>query len=811
MADPANVVNESCVQLKAFDCAAVAFDRTPTVGLEEALKQHAANEKKCVEGGGGTCTQIIDVDGNGVLDVIAGDLTEAACVVHGNCNDGYAHDGTHDVGTCSDGTPNLTRAQCELGFCSDGSSPLSEVDCLARGYCSDQKVETKAACVSGCYRTDTGLGADAVPMALVPGRATQAECDPRRDGSERWEPRHWIPRSWYPRTWTHLNDQRAACLAPGTCSDDGSVDDGTVDGVEHAIGARCTFGPWDRTLDPPSPLRGDPTTQVTCEGPGATGNTWDAAAPPGLRCVGPSGVRGRPVNTVWHQLETGKDSWRQPEVQWVRAGAPWTFCANEFEPCDCPGGLVRFGVEDSWAMQQSGVVDLRLASETGPWQTLTVATGDYAAGAAVEQANGARGRVKAAVTSGATVKVTVSEGAFSADGGAVNIGGVAVAVSAFGATEPTLYPNPIECSDVVWGSDPAPGRAKHCECRREPTELDCVGTTGNTWTEGGSTTTAILADSASSVDGFYNGKVLRLTRGPGMGQSATITKYSGATKVATFAAMATASARGTRYLLSYAPHAGLLVGSTTADVTLADTASAVNDHYNGKMIWFTHGTGMGQRIRILDYVGATRVAKFIVPGQIHQALKLAGDTTTSYLVEMTPPTFASKGACEGAKRSNVWVPFNTWTPTAAWTPSVGIGDSDLDCFFVPRNATRVAQRECEEGFYCVGGVRHMCPGGTYGTEKGLSGHIDHGFNRAGPLYHAPNSKCSGWCPAGRFCPPGPKDPFLPEFECPPGTYSNRGSIACVPCPWPPTLTDDERRGMLRRQPCRDRRSCCNMA
>lgn len=62
----------------------------------------------------------------------------------------------------------------------------------------------------------------------------------------------------------------------------------------------------------------------------------------------------------------------------------------------------------------------------------------------------------------------------------------------------------------------------------------------------------------------------------------------------------------------------------------------------------------------------------------------------------------------------------------------------------PQHAqTRSAQRVCPYGHYCEAGQKFLCPGGTYGSEKGLSS----------PL-------CSGLCPWGFYCPPGslrPKD------------------------------------------------------
>ncbi|KAG3078989.1 hypothetical protein PI125_g20831 [Phytophthora idaei] len=51
--------------------------------------------------------------------------------------------------------------------------------------------------------------------------------------------------------------------------------------------------------------------------------------------------------------------------------------------------------------------------------------------------------------------------------------------------------------------------------------------------------------------------------------------------------------------------------------------------------------------------------------------------------------------------------------------------------------TRVVQRRCEPGHYCVNGERFACPAGTFGNKTGLT-----------------TSECSGPCAAGYYCPEG---------------------------------------------------------
>ena len=59
------------------------------------------------------------------------------------------------------------------------------------------------------------------------------------------------------------------------------------------------------------------------------------------------------------------------------------------------------------------------------------------------------------------------------------------------------------------------------------------------------------------------------------------------------------------------------------------------------------------------------------------------------------------------------------------------------------NNTRVAQKICPLGHFCVGGRMYRCPGGTFGNITGLS-----------------TSACSGKCPAGYFCRPATVEAFV---------------------------------------------------
>jgi hypothetical protein len=49
-------------------------------------------------------------------------------------------------------------------------------------------------------------------------------------------------------------------------------------------------------------------------------------------------------------------------------------------------------------------------------------------------------------------------------------------------------------------------------------------------------------------------------------------------------------------------------GLTSTEIKLADSASAVDDYYNGMVVYISNGTGAGQVRTITDYVGLTKVA-----------------------------------------------------------------------------------------------------------------------------------------------------------------------------------------------------------
>jgi len=130
---------------------------------------------------------------------------------------------------------------------------------------------------------------------------------------------------------------------------------------------------------------------------------------------------------------------------------------------------------------------------------------------------------------------------------------------------------------------------------------------------GGDNTITLAAD-ASATNDIYGGMLIALMTGTGAPQTRIVVGYVGATKVATVDKnWVTNPDVTTTYQImadagSFYSDQGTAQAGDATTITLASTASAVNDIYNGFFCRIISGTGENQTRTITGYVGATKVA-----------------------------------------------------------------------------------------------------------------------------------------------------------------------------------------------------------
>jgi hypothetical protein len=101
--------------------------------------------------------------------------------------------------------------------------------------------------------------------------------------------------------------------------------------------------------------------------------------------------------------------------------------------------------------------------------------------------------------------------------------------------------------------------------------------------------------------------------------------------------------------------------------------------------------------------------------------------------------------------SNKFCPSGSFAPTVVSTGYYTVGGFN--------ETTRSSQKECPPGFYCVNGIKIICPKGKYGTDTGLS-----------------QSECNGDCDPGYYCDPGSDSQRqfkcgMPSLYCPLGSFA----------------------------------------
>jgi hypothetical protein len=150
---------------------------------------------------------------------------------------------------------------------------------------------------------------------------------------------------------------------------------------------------------------------------------------------------------------------------------------------------------------------------------------------------------------------------------------------------------------------------------------------------GSSSTTIKLDSGASATNNLYNGDLITITGGTGLGQTRTIISYNGTTKVASVDKTWNTTPDNTSTFDIYASTTpvvfsdqGVAQAGASTTITLASTASASNSVYVGAIVTILAGTGSGQTKEITAYNGSTKVAT------VDSAWSVNPDTTSVYAV-----------------------------------------------------------------------------------------------------------------------------------------------------------------------------------
>ena len=150
----------------------------------------------------------------------------------------------------------------------------------------------------------------------------------------------------------------------------------------------------------------------------------------------------------------------------------------------------------------------------------------------------------------------------------------------------------------------------------------------------GSTSSTIKLDaSASATNNIYNNDLISITSGTGISQVRTIIAYNGTTKVATVDKPWITTPDNTSAFNIYASTTpslfsdqGVAQAGSSNTITLAPTASATNNVYNGSLLSILAGTDAQDTVEITAYNGTTKVAT------VSPNFAVTPDATSVYVV-----------------------------------------------------------------------------------------------------------------------------------------------------------------------------------
>jgi hypothetical protein len=191
-------------------------------------------------------------------------------------------------------------------------------------------------------------------------------------------------------------------------------------------------------------------------------------------------------------------------------------------------------------------------------------------------------------------------------------------------------PTAAAIADAVW--DEVLTAATHDVGYSAGQRLRLLILSGATAQAGSTANTIVLAATESATDNIFNENIVSIVSGTGAGQTRQITKYVGATKVATIDRDWEVTPDNTSiyeilpFNGLFLTGSGLVVAAAASTITLDATASATDNVYNGSVAVITAGTAAGQARVITAYNGTTKVAT------ITPAWATNPDTTSVYKI-----------------------------------------------------------------------------------------------------------------------------------------------------------------------------------
>jgi hypothetical protein len=189
-------------------------------------------------------------------------------------------------------------------------------------------------------------------------------------------------------------------------------------------------------------------------------------------------------------------------------------------------------------------------------------------------------------------------------------------------------------------------------------DMDAMSGITLSGTAGGGSATTIVLTGGVATDGYYDGQLVKINSGPGVGQSRTILSYVAAGTVATVTRDWATNPTAASVFSVHASDMPAILEAGTAQagandsITLDAGASAISATYTGNFVMITAGTGIGQTRIISGYDGGTKIASVTpnwttnpVAGSVYQLIPM-GRVDLGRIQSVTSSVTNLKSACD---------------------------------------------------------------------------------------------------------------------------------------------------------------------